>query len=184
MNAQQLRDALAPLAAITVGDHWPDSFMCNGVTAGAVRAARAALADERSVLFNTGEFRLHAGQRSDFKIDCDALTDDDLAMLAQQVAKRFWWSKVHPILSGGARFAAMLDAYSSPVGPHELPVLIVDDVYTTGQSMRAIRTWYPAADDVIGVVIFARNEPQEEWVHALFQMWPARPVEGEEPDGA
>lgn len=123
-------------------------------------------------LFNTGEFRLHSGATSSFKIDCDALTDDDLATLAIQIAARFRWRGTFGIPSGGTRFAHALARFNVPCS--DLPRLIVDDVYTTGSSMAVERYRHhlPETPPAIGVVIFARSEPAD-WVHAIFKMWEA-----------
>lgn len=122
-------------------------------------------------LFNTGEFPLHSGGWSSFKIDCDALTDADLAALAVQIAARFRWRMVFGIPTGGERLAEALRPYTVP--SLDLPRLIVDDVYTTGASMEERRRSFLLHNPQppIGVVLFARDEP-EDWVHAMFRMWP------------
>jgi hypothetical protein len=122
-------------------------------------------------LFNRGEFTLHSGDESTFLIDCDALTDEDLAALAHEVSTRLRWRKVVGIPEGGLRFAEKLSAYN--IGSTELPVLIADDVWTTGRSMREMSGTVlrdrGTGTVVQGVVIFARDEV-DGWVHALFQM--------------
>lgn len=124
-------------------------------------------------LFNSGTFRLHSGGESSFKIDCDALTDEDLAALALQVARRWRFRSVYGVPRGGTRFAEALKPYALPCV--ELPRLIVDDVFTTGQSMNAARNspWSTRNDD-IGVVIFAR-QPTPDWIYSIFQLWNRRP---------
>lgn len=86
-------------------------------------------------LFQCGQFRLHSGGVSDFKIECDALTSQDWCAIAQQVAK------IHPIASeiigiptGGELFAENLRLYVDivPTGPR----IVVDDVLTTGASFK------------------------------------------------
>ena len=117
-------------------------------------------------LFVAGEFTAHSGDVLPFKIDCDALTDADLATLAAEFARRsVRFSGVRGIPRGGIRFAAALARYAtrSPLDPP----LIVDDVLTTGTSMEMIHDLAPP--NAIGVVIFARG-PCPSWVTPLFQL--------------
>lgn len=120
-----------------------------------------------SNLFQTGKFKLHAGGFSEFKIDCDALTDDDIQALAREISHLVSFREVVGIPSGGDRLAAALQPYCDPNTP---VLLIVDDVCTTGKSMRDARQQYASSDlHIAGVVIFAR-EPCPPWVMPLFQM--------------
>ncbi len=133
-------------------------------------------------LFQTGCFRLHSRQHSTFKIDCDALTDADLETIANQIYKRCpLFGQVEGVPRGGLRLAAVLHPYAT--GKETDPLLIADDVYTTGASMEAHRNGRKA----IGVVIFARSEPSQEWINALFTMdpftWPRFAVLKEPIDG-
>lgn len=122
-------------------------------------------------LFRTGNFRLHGGEESFFKIDCDALTNDDLDTLALLVAEdprigKFF--QVEGVPTGGLRFAQALAPYalSKYTDVRNPRVLIVDDVLTTGGSMERQRA---GRDHVRGVVIFARGECPD-WVTPLFSM--------------
>ena len=115
-------------------------------------------------LFNTGDFVLHSGKKSNFLIDCDSLTDEDLNALAKRVAQTVTFSNVIAIPpNGGLRFAFALAPYADP---KESKNLIVDDVYTTGGSMEEMKK--KIGGDPIGVVIFARSKPNW-WIKALFQ---------------
>jgi hypothetical protein len=124
-------------------------------------------------LFNQGEFTLHSGGTTSFLIDCNALTDEDLAALAKEVSMWLSWRKVVGVPEGGLRFAEKLSAYN--IDSPELPVLIADDVWTTGASMEQMASDVLRDRDlgngtvVQGVVIFARSEVRGR-VHALFQM--------------
>ena len=117
-------------------------------------------------LITLGDFTSHSGLQLPFKIECDALTDDDMEAIASIISKSFAFGSVHGIPRGGLRLAQKLTRY---VGDIRLPALIVDDVLTTGTSMieygnsRAIRRPY------IGVVIFARG-PCPSWVHPIFRV--------------
>lgn len=111
-------------------------------------------------LFRSGEFRLRSGEVSAFKIDCDALDDDDIETLARMIAERCRYSTVEGVPTGGLRLAEALRPYATP-GPW--PLLIVDDVCTTGASLEKQRAGRPA----VGFVVFARGL-LPEWCSALF----------------
>lgn len=122
-------------------------------------------------LFQTGDFTLASGQKSAWKIECDALTADDWAALAVMLVERLpEFCGVHGVPRGGIPLMKALV-------PHQrigaaLP-LVVDDVWTTGGSMETfIRNKRDAGqlgDEVLRAVVFARN-PTPAAVVALFQM--------------
>jgi hypothetical protein len=112
-------------------------------------------------LFKLGDFRLHSGHQSPWKIDCDALSDADLMTLADWARRELPpFGSVEGVPRGGLRFAAALQKFITP-GEHPL---IVDDVLTTGASMEAQRKGREAT----GLVIFARDAPPM-WVQYLFR---------------
>lgn len=122
-------------------------------------------------LFQRGNFTLHSGEESWFKIDCDFLTDEDLDTLALLVAEDYRVGPffiVEGVPTGGERFARALEKYAlSKYATARNPrVLIVDDVLTTGGSMERQRA---GRDNVQGVVIFARGVCPD-WVVPLFSM--------------
>ena len=119
-----------------------------------------AQAQKEKGLFQFGDFTLHSGQRTDWKIDCDALTDSDIETLAKIISQRFRFSRVEGVSTGGLRLAKALENYCSL----RERLLIVDDVLTTGASMEKQR----AGREATGVVIFARGDCPA-WVTALFQ---------------
>lgn len=122
-------------------------------------------------LFVDGEFLSHSGLRLPFKIDCAALTDEDLATLAAETSRRLVrFRYAIGVPRGGVRFASALQRYGT--GSALDPVLIVDDVLTTGASMNQIREL--RGPDTIGVVIFARSQCPE-WVTPLFIATPSTP---------
>lgn len=130
--------------------------------AAAIRArGDCAPAVERTPLFRTGVFALHSGEMSPWKIDCDALADDDFATLARMLADVLPCSfgTVEGVPRGGLRWARALEKFARPGGG----LLIVDDVLTTGGSMEGLR----AGRDAMGAVIFARG-PVPSWVVPLF----------------
>lgn len=120
-------------------------------------------------LFQQGSFRLHGGLNSDFKIDCDALSTQDLKTLASLIVRRMHFCKVIGIPHGGTRLAQELVIYTKDVSSQ---VLIVDDVLTTGGSMELARKNTIKQHDlqnIIGAVIFARSECPY-WVYPIFRM--------------
>lgn len=96
----------------------------------------------------------------EFKIDCDALHDNDISALAAIIARRYRFGAVEGIPRGGLRLSAALRPYVT-----QGPTLIVDDVLTAGNSMEAARK----ATTDRGVVIFARG-PCPDWVTPIFEL--------------
>lgn len=112
-------------------------------------------------LFKKGSFKLHSGAPSSFLIDCDALTASDLEALALFARERIPpFGRVEGVPQGGLRFAIAMAEHAT-----EGPLLIVDDVLTSGGSMEEHR----AGREANGLVIFARG-PCPGWVDAIFQM--------------
>ena len=113
-------------------------------------------------LFQTGTFNLHSGGQTTWKIDCDALTNEDLKTIAMLIAEHVpVFGSVLGIPKGGLRLATFLTEKKT-----HGPVLIVDDVLTTGASMEAARRKERYS---IGAVIFARGECPS-WIRPLFQL--------------
>ncbi len=130
-----------------------------------VRAERDAMN-----LFQIGDFILHSGQMSNFKIVCDYLTDRDWEALAKEIHKRVRFKAVYGVPTGGLKLAKALEKYIE-IDP-DLPHLVVDDVLTTGGSMLKFaeslnidKVW-----DVKGFAVFARGKCPI-WVDALFKMY-------------
>lgn len=115
-------------------------------------------------LFIKENIILHSGEQSDFKIECDALTDEDLECLAYLVSKRFDFFRVKGVPTGGERFAQKLEMYESDESEN---ILLVDDVLTTGNSMEDCKK--QSLGEIKGVVIFARGKCPA-WVTPIFQM--------------
>lgn len=123
-------------------------------------------------LFERGRFTSNAGLTLDFKIDCDALTDEDIETLAKIIGKSTGFSKAISVPRGGDRLTAALVQYEDIAYD---TILIVDDVLTTGGSMERVKKqvmhdYSDEYEDIIGIVIFARNECPD-WITAVFQMW-------------
>lgn len=113
-------------------------------------------------LFVWGEFQAHSGETLEWKIDCDALTYADMETLAVLITRRVGaFSRVEGVPRGGLLLADILSHYTMPDGP----LLIVDDVCTTGKSMEAHR----AGRDAVGYVIFSRGG-LPGWAQAIFTL--------------
>ena len=118
-----------------------------------------------SNLFQLGEFKLHSGRISHFKIECDALTSEDWETLAVLIKDKFQFREVVGVPSGGLKLARVLSKYKDD---NSDVTLIVDDVLTTGDSIRTLRN--SIKGESIGVVIFTRGECPY-WIYPLFEMW-------------
>ena len=110
-------------------------------------------------LFQSGNFILHSGKKSRYKIDCDALTLADWDTLALMAVERLTpFGSVVGVPRGGILFAAALQKYVT-----QGPRLIADDVLTTGKSMQEMKV--NRGD--IGVVVFARGDCPN-WITPIF----------------
>ena len=124
-----------------------------------------------------GDFTSHAGLKLPWKIECDALTDEEIETFALIISKRVKFKTVFGIPRGGIRIANTLEKYADPDGQDHL---IVDDVYTTGTSMKqaaadfhkANPKFYNGRRSVVGYVLFARNPIglYDGWINPVFQM--------------
>lgn len=116
-------------------------------------------------LFQLGKFTSHAGNELNWKIECDALTDEDWDCLAQMISERTRFGSVYGIPRGGVKLQKALEKYITPDHPLRL---VVDDVYTTGKSMKDVME-----GDDLGFVVFARTripfDPQH-YIRAIFTM--------------
>ena len=114
-------------------------------------------------LFVREDFISHAGLPLTWKVECDALSESDYEALAKIVSEKIKFKDVIGIPRGGIPFENALKKYTSNDGND--PLLICDDVYTTGTSMREVYQ-----EGAIGIVIFARNEIKDDWIKAIWQM--------------
>lgn len=104
-------------------------------------------------LFHSGTFTSAAGLSLTWKIECDVLTDDDWATIAEIASATLPpFRTVLGVPRGGLKLAAYLNRYSSKRGT----VLLVDDVWTTGKSMLKFSKQVPS--DWHGFVAFARGD--------------------------
>lgn len=121
-------------------------------------------------LFMLGDFTLNSGAQSCWKLECDALTDEDIKCLAWMIREMVGpFSSVEGVPRGGLRFAEALQKYTT-MGVKDNGHLIVDDVLTTGGSMERLKSMRKNAPgdfrDIKGAVVFARG-PCPSWIGAL-----------------
>ena len=121
-------------------------------------------------MFEKHRVKLHSWQMSNFKINCDCLNFSDLECLAFLVSKRIQFSEVVPVRERVNQFAAILSKYEKK-SRKELPLLLVDDVFITGSSMKEAKLKLAQdKQNCIGVVIFSRGKCPL-WIQPIFQMW-------------
>ena len=121
-------------------------------------------------LFQSVDFKSHSGLELKWKIECDALSDPEWFTISQMIMEiSVPFKEAIGIPRGGTKLGNLLNQYGTR--KKEDPILLVDDVLTTGESMKQFKTkrsWrYPS--DYIGWVVFARTKTPK-WVTALFQM--------------
>ena len=114
-------------------------------------------------LFIREDFISHAGLPLTWKVECDALTDNDYEALAKIVSEKLTFRDVKGIPRGGIPFEKALKPYCT--NDDNDPLLIADDVYTTGTSMREVYE-----EGAIGFVVFARNEITDDCIKAIWQL--------------
>lgn len=122
-------------------------------------------ADERAKvqpLFQVGNFTLHSGEQSTWKVECDspAVGWHGLAMMARERIAHY--SAIYPVPRGGIPFAEALRSVLTE--DENAPVLVVDDVLTTGASIIEVMAQHPGSR---GLVAFARG-PLPPRVDALW----------------
>ena len=117
-------------------------------------------------MIELGEFKSHSGLILPWKIDCDDFSDNDIRALASIIASKFNFSDVYGIPRGGTRLADALSKYS--ISNSKYPLLIADDVLTTGLSMEQAKQ--DLSKDAIGVVIFSRKTVIPNWIHPIFTL--------------
>ncbi|MEK9774522.1 MAG: hypothetical protein VW298_02790 [Candidatus Woesearchaeota archaeon] len=119
-------------------------------------------------LFQKIDFISHSGLPLTWKIECDGISSDEwvaLAHIIREYEKRNWQYAIG-IPRGGVKLAKELDKYST--NDINDPILIVDDVYTTGRSFRDFSENF-VDSEIIKWCVFARKPIQED-VNALFTM--------------
>jgi len=117
-------------------------------------------------LFESGNFKLHSGDETWWRINLEFLKNESLETIAKwayhHVVK---FKAVEGVPTGGERLAKFLEPYVAPDELIDYPLLIVDDVLTTGESMELHR----ANRYAIGFVVFARGVCPN-WITAMWQL--------------
>jgi orotate phosphoribosyltransferase len=125
-----------------------------------------------TALFQQGYFKLSSGAFSNLKIECDALdlapeNWETLAMLIRTLAHPF--NEVIGVPTGGLRLSQHLVNYAVPSAPGRL---IVDDVWTTGGSVR--KFWQPGDQVFVafqrGPIPLSLDHRNEMDVQSLFTL--------------
>ena len=120
-------------------------------------------------LFQEYNYVGHAGGNLTWKIECDALTSNEWNVLANLILhyeKRPFRVAVG-IPTGATELGNILNQHATGEAHH--PVLVVDDVYTTGTSFREFKEANYKDEHIIQWVCFARK-PTTHDVNALFTM--------------
>lgn len=118
-------------------------------------------------LFQRGNFTLHSGEKSKWKIECDALSWEDWDTLAMMIVERtrpLLFAKVIGVPRGGLKLARALMPYQVIKSG---PTLVVDDVLTTGNSI--LEVVQGQLGPCIAWVVFARGVCPPG-INALFRM--------------
>ena len=126
-------------------------------------------------LFQKVDFKSHSGLDLSWKIEMDALSDNEWKCIAHMIADiSDPFQAAIGVPRGGVKLSGYLNEYCThaPTDPY----LIVDDVMTTGGSMEVFKKEHFNDKYVIGWVVFARSKVPI-WCDSLFRM-PYR-----EPDG-
>ncbi len=121
----------------------------------------------RAALFQAGSFLLRSGRESTYKVECDALTRRDWEGVAAAIVEEKLlpgpFSFAVGVPRGGIPFAAAMQKYET--GRAGDPVLVCEDVVTTGGSMERFRAVVedPAQTrqsftGVVGVCFLARGK--------------------------
>ena len=123
-------------------------------------------------LFQSVDFVSHSGLELKWKIECDALSDPEWFTISQMIMEiTSPFKEAIGIPRGGTKLGNLLNQYGT--GKKEDPILLVDDVLTTGKSMvdyreeMDIERWQKSC--ALGWVVFARIKTPK-WITALFQM--------------
>ena len=107
-------------------------------------------------LFELGDFRLHSGAKSDWRINEEALSDKSIEAAAHLLSKRLPpFEDCYAIPHGGLRLCTAMRSFAAGIGFGTL--LICDDVLTTGSTAEACaRTLKRAGAARVELVTWAR----------------------------
>jgi len=111
---------------------------------------------------------LSSGIESCLTIDVEALSDTEMVGFSNLIAKKYSFKRVFGIPRGGSRLADCLKRDQSPYG--ELDLLIVDDVYTTGETINEYVKHLHNDTSFMVVVLFTRQKPKENYIEGVVIM--------------
>lgn len=116
-------------------------------------------------LMGLGQYTLASGRKSGFKIDCDALSDSSIDACAYLLTRIIYpYRDVIGVPRGGLRLAKAMKRYASPTWSR---TMVVDDVWTTGGSVKKLIAEKGLPENTPVAVIFARG-PTPKNVTVLF----------------
>lgn len=124
-------------------------------------------------IFQWGNFTLHSGDNSWWRIDCDDFTDSEIAIFAKMISEKagVFQVAICPPSHPGSAAPRLVKAINQYANLTSAEAIIVDDVLTTGNSMAKLRMekLQDTRYKVKGFVIFARGECPD-WVTPIFQL--------------
>lgn len=126
-------------------------------------------------LFQSGKFKLHSGKERDWKIECDNLSDQEIETLVKMAIPRLpSFTELVSVPRGGDRIVKALTPYITRTTGTKKRRLIVDDVLTTGGSIKEVRDRYQDQIMSYGFVLFSCKGNLPGWIIPLFQISPMK----------
>ena len=121
-------------------------------------------------LFQIGDFKSHAGLSLKWKIECDAIDHSEWKALARMIMdyQKEPFYKAVGIPRGEIPLQNALNEYAS--NNKEDPLLVCDDVYTTGTSFREFCTTQEKIYAIKWVIFARRPIYLNDGINALFTM--------------
>lgn len=125
-------------------------------------------------LLEQGDFTLHSGDKSWWKINCDAFKGQE-AILARMI-----WEKLFPmdhyeqVIHPESRSESIVHSLAKELRKDcwktSVNILLIDDVLTTGKSMEELKATINQEQYFVhGVVIFDRSSGKcPDWIKPLF----------------
>lgn len=120
-------------------------------------------------MFKDKKFISRSGKRLKFKIECDSLAFEDIRVFTKIITGNFTYKSVDMPETGCSPLQLLkhvLELKTSKDG--EFDVLIIDDVFTTGNSMEDVKKRHKGKN-IIGVVLFSRGKCPK-WITPIFEL--------------